>query len=103
METPDAMKRTKIPRLTFKKWNKIKKLSVIVFKLPRFDWHTIFRLQARLESMPTDVKDLSRISVQLRQILKWHHEKGQPRKLRMKIVYIATKMVIISCEPENNH
>jgi hypothetical protein len=65
VEKPDATKRTKIHRLTFKKWNKIKQLSVIIFKLPSFDWHTIFRLQARVESMPTDVKDLSRISVQL--------------------------------------
>uniref|UniRef100_A0A0A9DGM7 Uncharacterized protein n=1 Tax=Arundo donax TaxID=35708 RepID=A0A0A9DGM7_ARUDO len=26
----------------FKKWNKIEQLSVTIFKLPRFNWHTIF-------------------------------------------------------------
>lgn len=56
-------------RLTLKKGNKIQQSSVISFKLPWLDWHTIFWLKATFQRMSAHIKNVGRISIQLREVL----------------------------------
>lgn len=56
-------------RLTLKKGNKIQQSSVISFKLPWLDWHTIFWLKATFQCMSAHIKNVGRISIQLREVL----------------------------------
>lgn len=56
-------------RLTLKKGNKIQQSCVISFKLPWLDWHTIFWLKATFQRMSAHIKNVGRISIQLREVL----------------------------------
>jgi len=61
--------------LTLEKWNEIQQLGIIfIFKFKRFDLNTIIMLQVRFKSMGAEIDNLSRVSVQLWQILIKHEK-----------------------------
>ena len=73
--------------LTLEKWNEIQQFGIIfIFKFKRFDFNIIFMLQARFKSMGAEIDHLSRVSVQLRQILIKHEKYSKIKRKRDKIV-----------------
>lgn len=73
--------------LTLEKWNEIQQLGIIfIFKFKRFDFNTIFMLQARFKSMGAEIDHLSRVSVQLWQILIKHEKYSKIKQKRDKTV-----------------
>ena len=61
-------------------------VSFFIFKFKRFDFNTIFMLQARFKSMGAKIDHLSRVSVQLWQILIKHEKYSKIKRKRDKTV-----------------
>jgi hypothetical protein len=66
VDITNSQYKREVRTLTLEKWNEIQQLGIIfIFKFKRFDFNTIFMLQARFKSMGAEIDHLSRVSVQL--------------------------------------